>query len=96
VIAVRAIAQEHVSQRPPVLVLAVGLERHVLTKDQLRDGLLRPLAVSLALLRAVDAPETDALSAVIVQDFDGVAVEDGDDGAGELIGKRTCSRKQRQ
>ena len=45
---VRAIAQEHVSQRPPVLVLAVGLERHVLTKDQLRDGLLRPLAVSLA------------------------------------------------
>ena len=33
---------------------------------------------------------------MIVQDFDGVAVEDGDDEAGKLIGKRTCSRKQRQ
>ena len=38
----------------------------------------------------------DAFSAVIVQDFDGVAVENGDNGAGELIGKRTCSRKQPQ
>jgi hypothetical protein len=30
------------------------------------------------------AAEADAFRAVIVQDFDGVAVEDGDDGAGEV------------
>jgi len=35
----------------------------------------------LAVLRAVDATETDALGAVVVQDFDGVAVQDGDDGS---------------
>jgi hypothetical protein len=36
----------------------------------------------LALLRAVDAFEADAFAAGVVQDFDSVAVEDGDDGAG--------------
>jgi hypothetical protein len=38
----------------------------------------------LAFLRAVDAAETDTLRVGVVQDFDGVAVEDGDDGAGEV------------
>jgi hypothetical protein len=33
--------------------------------------------------RGVDAPEVDTFSAVVVQDFDGVAVEDGDDGDGD-------------
>ena len=42
------------------------------------------LAVGLAFLRAVDAAEADAFRVVVVQDFDGVAVEDGDDGAGEV------------
>jgi len=36
------------------------------------------------LLRAVNAVETDAFCMVIVQDFKGVAVEDGNDGAGEI------------
>jgi hypothetical protein len=36
--------------------------------------LLRSLAIGLAFLRAVDAAETDAFWALIVQDFDGVAV----------------------
>jgi len=31
--------------------------------------------------RAVDAVEADTFSVVVVQDFEGVAVEDGDDGA---------------
>ena len=34
--------------------------------------------------RAVDAVEADTFSVVVVQDFEGVAVEDGDDGAGEV------------
>ena len=42
------------------------------------------LPVGLALLRAVDTTESDAFSAVVVQDFDGVAVEDTNDGAGEI------------
>jgi hypothetical protein len=35
----------------------------------------------LAFLRAADATEADALRVLVVQDFDGVAVEDG---AGEV------------
>ena len=37
-----------------------------------------------ALLGAVDAAETDAFRVVVVQDFERVAVEDGDDLAGEV------------
>ena len=40
--------------------------------------------VGLAFLWAVDATEADALSMVAVQDFEGVAVENGDNGAGEV------------
>lgn len=38
----------------------------------------------LTFLRAVDAAETYAFSMVAIQHFDGVAVEDGNDRAGEL------------
>jgi hypothetical protein len=34
------------------------------------------------LLRAIDAAEADAFGVLVVEDFEGVAVEDGDDGAG--------------
>jgi len=44
------------------------------------------LAIGLAFLRTVDAVEPDTLSAMVVQDFDSVAVEDGD-GAGKVSGK---------
>jgi hypothetical protein len=37
----------------------------------------------LDFLRAVDDTEADTLRVLMVQDFDGIAVEDGDDGAGE-------------
>jgi hypothetical protein len=53
------------------------------------------MAVRLALLWAVDATETDALRVLVVQHFDGVAVEDGDDGAGE-VGGLQFSRSQEQ
>jgi hypothetical protein len=36
------------------------------------------------LLRAVNAVETDAFCMVVVQDFEGVTVENGNDGAGEI------------
>jgi hypothetical protein len=40
--------------------------------------MLGSLAERLAFLWAVDAAEADAFCMVAVQDFDGVAVEDGD------------------
>jgi hypothetical protein len=46
--------------------------------------LLGSLAVGLAFFWAVDAIKADAFGVMVVQDFDGVAVEDGDDGAGEV------------
>lgn len=36
------------------------------------------------LLRAVDAIEADAFRVSVVEDFEGAAVEDGADGAGEV------------
>ena len=45
--------------------------------------MLRSLPIGLALLRAVDAIEAKAFSPAVGQDFDGVAVEGGDDGAGK-------------
>ena len=38
--------------------------------------MLRPLAVGLALLRAVDTAEADTFRVMVVQDLDGVAIED--------------------
>jgi hypothetical protein len=37
-------------------------------------------------LRAIDAAEADTFRMGVVQDFDRVAVEDGDNGAGEVGG----------
>ena len=38
----------------------------------------------MAFLRAVDAVEANACGMVVVKDFDGIAVENRDDGAGEI------------
>jgi hypothetical protein len=47
----------------------------------------------LAFLRAVDPAEANAVRVLVVRDFDGVAVEDGDDGAGE-VGERGIGEKK--
>jgi hypothetical protein len=39
----------------------------------------------LAFLWAVDAVKADAFRVLVLQDFEGVAVEDGDDGVGEVL-----------
>ena len=46
--------------------------------------MLCSLAVGLTVLKAVDTAEPDTFSAVVVKYFDGIAVEDGDDGVGEV------------
>jgi hypothetical protein len=58
--------------------------------------LLRSLAEGLALLWAIDAIETDTFRVVVVQNFDGVAVEDGDDGPGEVFCERGMGEKDVQ
>ena len=37
--------------------------------------------------RTIDAAEADTFRTLVVQNFDGVAIEDGDDGAGEVSGE---------
>ena len=65
----------------------VSLNGDVLPKDEVRGGVLGIVAKGLAFLRAVDATETDAFRALVVQDFESVAVKDSDDGAGEVGGE---------
>ena len=50
------------------------------------------LAICLVFLWTVDAVEADTFRALVVQDFEGVAVEDGDDGAGEFGGNDPLSK----
>ncbi len=52
------------------------------------------LAEGLALLRTVDAAQTDAFRLTIVQDLDGVAVEDGNDGPGEVSERAEAKRRR--
>ena|SRR5438132_960086 len=60
------------------------LEQNFFPKNHRGRRLLGSIAVRLTLLLAVDPVETDTLGVCVVQDFDGVAVEDRDDGAGEV------------
>lgn len=66
------------------------LERWPNSWGQLRCSLLRSRPVILTFLRTVDAVEAYAFGVVVVQEFDGVAVEDGDDGTGHFC--RECPR----
>jgi hypothetical protein len=50
----------------------------------------------LAFLRTVDATETDAFRVLVVQDFECVAVEDGDDSASEIGGEYKIESREYQ
>ena len=84
VIDVGTIGQDHVSDGVLVLVVAVGLDRDFLAKGEVRGSLLRSPAERLAFLGAVDPTQADAFRVLVVQNFEGVAVEDGDDGSGKV------------
>lgn len=71
-------------------ILAEHVDHDVLAMDERRRELLGLLAEGLAFLRTVDAAQSDAFRALIVQHFEGVAVEDGDDGAGEVGSYGRC------
>ena len=57
-------------------------EKETLQPRDLEEVLHHMWSPGLAFLRAVHATEADAFSAVVVQDFERIAVKDGDDGAG--------------
>src|SRR5262249_52543946 len=78
VIDVASIWQEHSGNGPPVLVEDVSLKSDLLSEYKLRRRLLGSLPVGLTFLRAVNAVEPDTFRALVVQDFDGLAVENRD------------------
>jgi hypothetical protein len=53
----------------------VCLEHDVFPESDVGDGVLGLLAIGLAFLWTVDAAEPDTFSALVVEDFDGVAVD---------------------
>jgi hypothetical protein len=63
-----SIRQNYIGNRAPVLVEAVSLECDLLPKGEGRSGVLRVLAVGLALLGTVEAAEADAFRMVVVKD----------------------------
>ena len=75
--------------------------RDFLAMDESRGELLGLLAECLAFLRTVDTVQADPFRVTIVEYIDGVAVENGDDRAGEVseggIGKQkedgTCQKE---
>lgn len=66
-------------------VLTEDLDRHFLAVGEGRRELLGLLAVSLFLLRTVDAVESDALSLAVVEHVNGVSVDHAADLAGEGV-----------
>jgi len=61
-----------------------GGDRDFLPEGEVSDGELGAYAVSLSFPRAVDAVEADAFSALVVEDFDGVAVDRSHNSSGEI------------
>ena len=56
--------------------------------------MLGSLAECLTFLGAVDAIEADAYRVLVVQDFDRVAVEDDDNGAGKFSKRGIAEKKE--
>ena len=62
-----AIHQEHVSKGALVLVMAVGLNGHILPESESRGGVLGVVAVGLALFGCVDAVQSNLDVAMIMK-----------------------------
>jgi len=70
------------------------MHRDLPAEGELGCRLLGSIAVSLALLRAVDAVEADAFRVLVVEDFDGVAVNYPDYSSGEVSSYDRCRKRQ--
>ena len=72
---VGSVGQKHIGEDVSSLVAAVRLENDFFPKNQCGRSLLGLMAVWLALLRAVDAAQTDAFKGSVVEDFEGIAIK---------------------
>lgn len=79
------VASRRLLRRSRLRFRVLGLDSH----EDLRHPCtaVHSCAERLILLRTVDAAEPDAFGVLVVQDFDGVAVEDGDDMIREVGGE---------
>ncbi len=93
VIDVGPIGQTHIGKDASRPIAAVRLEENFFSKHHLGRGLLGLMAVLLTLLRAVNAAETDTFRVSVVEDFNDIAVKDGDDEAGVICRKRGTGEK---
>jgi hypothetical protein len=75
------IPKDHIGNRALALIVAMRLDGDFFPEGKVRGGVLDLLPISLALFRTVDVAESNAFCMVAVQDFDRVAVEDGDNGS---------------
>src|SRR4029077_6400060 len=89
-----AIREHNVGQRAPVLVLAMHLNRDLLSNHQSRRRVLGFLFERLAFLRAVDPAEANPFRMFLVENFYRITVEDTDHGAGKLGGHGGCGKPQ--
>ena len=96
VIDVGPIGQTHIGKGVSRPVAAVRLEEDFFPKHHRGCRLLGLMAVLLTFLWAVNAAETDTFGVSVVEDFDGIAVKDGDDEAGEICRKRGTGEKDVQ
>ncbi len=87
--------QEYHAYGPPIAVTIHALHRDSLGKDKVRCELPGSLPKCLALLRAVNTVQPNALVFAVVQHGDGVAVRDAHHAAGEVGGERMESREPR-
>jgi hypothetical protein len=73
---IHPIGQKHITKDAFVLVVAVGLGGDHFLEGEFRGSVLGVVAVSVAFLWTVDAAEAHTLRVLVVQDFEGVVVED--------------------
>jgi hypothetical protein len=62
-----SIRQNHIGNRSPVLVEAVGVDGDFFAESESRGGVLGTVSVGLALLGTVEAAEADAFRMVVVK-----------------------------
>jgi hypothetical protein len=72
----------------------VRLEEDFFPKHHLGRRLLGLMAVLLTLLWTVDATQTDTFGVSVVEDFDSIAIKDGDDEARVICRKSSTGEKE--
>jgi hypothetical protein len=86
VVDVSPIGQTYIGKDVPRPIAAVRLEEDFFPKHHFDRRLLGLMAVLLTFLWTVDATQTDTFGVSVVEDFDSIAIKDGDDEAREVGG----------